>query len=286
MRWGCCAVALLLAGQSHAAEPVVVGPITWLDGNTLVVRSGDALVRPGTLISDWLQAHLPAGVRLHPLVANADRAWAAMRQGEQACIANAVRLPERERLAYFSTIWLMPPPQLIVRRERRAALPVDAHGAVDLPALLRDASMRGVVARSRSYGSALDGMLAKGDRLSRPASNDFGSFLLPMLQQNRADYTVDYPNVLVGLSSQRGDLGLDAVPIKGAGEAVPSGVACPRTPWGHAAIRVIDRTLGTPEGAAMLREALRISLPADTQRAYREAFDAHFQRRAKPTPGL
>jgi hypothetical protein len=36
----------------------------------------------------------------------------------------------------------------------------------------------------------------------------------------------------------------------------------------------------------MLRDSLRVSLPPDTQRAYREAWDHFFAQRAKPTPGL
>lgn len=287
MRGRLCGIAaLLLAGSAHAAEPVV-DRILWLNGDTLVVRDGDRLVRPSQMISTWLQAHLP-GVDLKPIVANAERAWTLVRRGENACIANAVRLPERERIAYFSAIWLMPPPQLIVRRERRDALPLDAHGAVDLQALLADTSLRGVVAHARSYGAALDALLVPGGpALQRVTGGDFGSNLVSMLLQDRADYTVEYPNLPVALGSQReGELPLAVLPIKGATDPVPSGAACPRTPWGHAAIRLIDQALGTPEGAAMLREALRISLPADTQRAYRDAFDAYFQRRARPTPGL
>ena len=277
--------AVMLAGFALAGEPVV-DSLVGLNSDPLAVREGDELVRPADVIATWLQAHLP-GVELKPTIANAERSWTLIRQGEKACAANAVRLAEREKLAYFSTIWLMPPPQLVVRRERRDALPLDTHGAVDLPALLADASLRGVVAQARSYGAALDTLLAGGSQLRRVMGADFGSNLLPMLLQDRADYTVEYPNVLAALAGQRGgDLPLVALPVKGAIEPVASGVACPRTPWGHAAIRLIDAALGTPAGATMLREALQLSLPADTQRAYRDAFDAHFQRRAKPTPGL
>jgi len=287
MRWGAAGLGglLLVAGPAVAAEPVV-DSIVWLNSDTLAKREGDNLVRPSDMIAAWLQAHL-GPVELKRSVANAERSWALMRQGVKACIANAVRLPERESLAYFSTIWLMPPPQLVVRRERRDVLPLDAHGAVILPDLLADASLRGVVAQARSYGASLDAQLAASPQLGRVSGGDFGSNLLPMLVQDRADYTFEYPNVMVALGSQRGaELPLVALPLRGLNEPVPSGVACPRTPWGHAAIRLIDKTLGTPAGAAMLREALQLTLPADTQRAYREAFDAHFQRRAAPTPGL
>lgn len=287
MRWGAASLGglLLIAGAAHAAEPVV-DSIVWLNSDTLAKLEGDNLVRPADMIATWLQDHL-GSVKLKRSVANAERSWALMRQGDKACIANAVQLPERERLAYFSTIWLMPPPQLVVRRERRDALPLDARGAVILPVLLADPSLRGVVVQARSYGAALDAQLATGSQLVHVTGADFGSNLLPMLAQDRADYTFEYPNVLFALGSRRGtDLPLVTLPLHGLSEPVPSGVACPRTPWGHAAIRLIDQTLGTPAGAAMLREALQLTLPADTQRAYREAFDAHFQRRAKPTPGL
>lgn len=182
----------------------------------------------------------------------------------------------------------MPPPQLIVRQDRRDTLPLDASGAVDLEALLNDGSLRGILTQGRSYGPVLDGML--GGPVARPQlqhvfGGDYGSQLLAMLAQDRADYTIDYPNVLVASRAAAGSP-LMALPIKGASEPVVSGIACPRTPWGQAAIRLIDKALGTPEGAALLRDTLRISLPPDTQRAYKDAWDSFFAQRARPTPGL
>ena len=212
------------------------------------------------------------------------------RSARAACHAGAARTPERERLAYFTNTWLVPPPQLIVRQDRHAALPLDAQGAVDLEALLGDVSLRGVVPQGRSYGPALDAMLGArpgGAQLQHVFGGDYGSSLLPMLLQDRADYTLDYPNTLVALASRpAGDTPLAALPVHGASDPVVSGVACPRTPWGRAAIRLIDTALGTPEGAALLRDTLSISLPPDTQRAYGDAWDGFFKQRARPTPGL
>lgn len=299
----------LVAGASLAAEaPPVVDAITWVVSNTMAVPDGDKMRRPADELTQWLQARLP-GVGLKPVVANAERSWALIREQQQACHAGAARTPERERQAYFTNTWLVPPPQLIVRLDRRAALPVDARGAVDLEALLRDASQRGVVTQGRSYGTALDAMLGAAPataQLQRVFGGDYGSNLLPMLIQGRADYTLDYPNTLVAFASRHaGDSQLSsrpagesqppsrapgeqlaALPIKGASDPVISGIACPRTPWGQAAIRLLDTALGTPEGAAMLRDTLRVSLPLDTQQAYREVWDAFFKRRARPTPGL
>ena len=281
-----------MAGVGAAAEPgaPTVDAITWVVSNTMAVPDGDRLRRPGDELTQWLQARLP-GVALKPVVANAERSWALIREHKHACHAGAARTPERERLAYFTDTWLLPPPQLIVRQDRRAALPpLDASGAVDLAAVLGDKSLRGVLNQGRSYGAALDAMLGTppaSPQVRRVFGGDYGSNLLQLLMQGRADYTLDYPNTLVAIASHAaGDVQLAALPIQGASDPVISGIACPRTPWGLAAIRLVDTALGTPEGAAMLRDTLSISLPPDTQRAYRDAWDVFFKQRAQPTPGL
>jgi uncharacterized protein (TIGR02285 family) len=290
MKAWAASLAVAVAGQSPAAEaPPAVRSITWLVSNTMAVPDGERMRRPADELTQWLQARLP-GVVFKPVVANAERSWALIREKKQACHAGAAHTPERERLAYFTHTWLVPPPQLIVRQDRRDALPLDANGAVDLEALLGDVALRGVVSHGRSYGSTLDallGVVPASRQLQSVYGGDYGSNLLPMLNQGRADYTLDYPNTLVALATHGpGDVQLAALPIKGASEPVISGIACPRTPWGLAAIRLIDAALGTPEGAAMLRDTLRVSLPTDTQRAYREAWDVFFKQRARPTPGL
>lgn len=287
----CRALGLALLATAAAARaadaPPRVETITWLVSNSMAVPDGEQMRRPADELTQWLQARLP-GVQFEPTPANAERSWALIRQRQRVCHAGAARTPERERLAVFTNTWLVPPPQLIVRRDRRDALPLDAQGAVDLPALLRDGSLRGIVTQGRSYGPALDRLLdaaPAGPQLQHAYGGDYGSQLLDMLAQGRADYTIDYPNVLVAHRAAA-DGALAALPILGASEAVVSGIACPRTPWGQAAIHLIDTALGTPEGAAMLRDTLRISLPLDTQNAYREAWDAFFRQRARPTPGL
>ncbi|MGM9481508.1 hypothetical protein ACS5PN_09985 [Roseateles sp. NT4] len=61
------------------------------------------------------------------------------------------------------------------------------------------------------------------------------------------------------------------MPIKGATDPVVSGVACPRTPWGL---------------AAMLREGLLAQMPSDVARQYRQEIDAFFSLSSQPTPEL
>jgi uncharacterized protein (TIGR02285 family) len=283
----CLAIAALVCAMSAGAQPVVVDRITWLAGDT--VATGDGGARPSDRLIDWVSARLP-GIAHERVVANAKRSWMLIERGETVCHAGAVRSAAREQLAYFSNTRPMPPLQLIVRRADTAALPTDAAGQVDLPALLADTRLRGALVHGRSYGPALDAQLQQ-----RPANagvhpvtaGDFGSNLMPMLLQRRADYVIEYPNALAALSYSRPEVqGLTGLPIRGATEPVISGVACPRTPWGQAAIRKIDAVLGTPDGAAMLRETLFTHLTAETRRQYRDAFDSFFQRRSQPTPGL
>lgn len=281
-----CGLAVLAMAAS--AEPAVER-ITWLSGDTLAQREGGRIERPSDRMINWLSERL-AGVEHRRVVANAKRSWMLIEAGEEVCHASAVRLPERERLAHFSPTWLMPPLQLVVLKARRAELPLAGAGHVDLPALLADARWRGVLVDGRSYGAQIDVQLA-GPRdsaaLQRVTSGDFGSNILPMLLRGNADYAIEYPNALATLAQQRSDIEkLATLPIHGAADPVPSGVACPRTPWGLAAVRLIDRALGTPEGAAMLREGLMAQMPADTRRQYRAQLDGFFQRRSQPTPGL
>lgn len=266
------------------AQPVV-DRITWLAGDTAPGRGA----RPSDRLIDWVGARLP-GIAHERVVANAKRSWMLIERGDTVCHASAVRSAQRETLAYFSNTWPMPPLQLVVRADRAAALPLDAAGQVDLPALLADRRLHGVLVHGRSYGPVLDAQLERRAGLGtvqRVTAGDFGSNLLPMLLQGRADYALEYPNALAAVAQNRPEVtSLTTLPIRGATEPVISGVACPRTPWGQAAIRRIDAVLGTPEGATMLREGLQAELPADSRRRYRELIDSFYQQRSQPTPGL
>lgn len=281
------AAAALLCTGPLAAQPVV-DHITWLAGDTVASR-GPRGARPSDRLIDWVSARLP-GITHERVIANAKRSWMLIERGDQVCHAAAVRSAQREELAYFSNTWLMPPLQLITRRDRAAALPVDAAGRVDLIALLADSRLQGVVVQGRSYGPTLDAQLqqpAAQVALRRVTAGDFGSNLLPMLLQGRADYALEFPNVLAAQAQGQPEVAeLAMLPIRGAMEPVISGVACPRTLWGQAAIRRIDAVLGTPEGAAMLREGLMAELPADVRSLYRDPIDNFFRRRNQPTPGL
>ena len=74
-----------------------------------------------------------------------------------------------------------------------------------------------------------------------------------------------------------------SLPIQGASEPMQAGVACPRNAWGLAAIQEIDKRLGTPAGAAMLRESFERWLTPEVRQHYGTRIDAFYRERAKPS---
>jgi uncharacterized protein (TIGR02285 family) len=292
MKWlGTTLVVLGLAASTlaRAQPPLQVDEITWLASDAAVISGPAGMQRASDRLVDWLAQRLPQ-LRHKRVVANAKRSWLMIRDGQRVCHAGALRQPDRERQAYFSDIGMLPPPHLVLPRDRRDALPLDARGEIDLPALMADPAWRGALVSGRSYGATIDALLAKGPAgatVEMVSASDYGRQLLDMVRKRRVDYTIESAQDLWTLTRGRPDVDdLVTVPIRGASDWVVGGVACPRTPWGLAAIRLVDRELGTPEGAAMLREMLLAQLPPDTARGNAEPIDAFFKRRAKPTPGL
>ncbi|UXH78437.1 TIGR02285 family protein [Roseateles amylovorans] len=287
MRAAVQALAVILAATvvsptaALAAGPAVER-ITWLTSdNTGMPGVSDPTGVTGAMIR-LISKHWPQ-VKHDILIANTKRSWQMIENGQQVCRANVVRTPDREKVAYFINTQLTPPPQLIVRRDQVARLPRLASGEVQLPQLLANPQLRGALIDGRSYGTALDELLAH-----RPANaavtfyapRDFGGRVLQMLSLDRADYSIDYDMALVMAGDPKG---LVSAPIHGASDLVMAGIACPRTAWGLEAIRGLDRALGRPEAAASLRRGLMRWVTPETQAHYAAQFDAFYRERAKPS---
>ena len=277
------ALSLLLTGAAGAAD---IEGITWLSADPL--PSADSRVGTGlaTKMVAFMKVQWP-DVQHQILRANAKRSWQMLAQGEQACHASALRTPEREKLAYFSNTQMSPPLQLIARRDKLALLPRNAASEVDLARLLADPQLRGVLVDGRSYGLFIDkllGGLPTRKTVDFYAASDYGSKIMPMLSAGRGDYTIEQDMALsVGreLNPQMNEL--ISLPIQGASEPIQVGVACPRNAWGLVAIRGIDKVLGTPAGAAMLRESFERWLTPEVRQHYGARIDAFYKERAKPS---
>jgi uncharacterized protein (TIGR02285 family) len=259
--------------------------ITWLVGDS-GLASSPSQKRPSDFLLDWLAEHLPE-LKHARVAANAQRGWQMIVAGEPVCTTNLVRTPEREKAAYFSNTSLYATPQVYLRREALAGVPRDAHGEVDLPRLLADSRLKGAIVRGRSYGVTIDAWLRArpaAATLQEVAAADFGSNLLPMLSRGRMDYVIEYPAAVLSLAPQYPAVReLTGLAIARTEKLLTVGVACPRTPWGLAAIRRIDRVLATPAGVEMLRENLDRQWPRESRHAFAAQIEAFFNRRARPS---
>lgn len=281
--------ALLIAILPLAAIPASgADGVTWLMSDFPPV--GEPVNgRPGDGMSDrvvkYLVARWPQAAH-HFVYANPNRVWSMIAAGEHACFANALRTPEREQLAYFRNAYLLPPPQLIVRPQALSAIALNARGEADLPTILRQPGLRGLVVEKRSYGPAIDAQLgnpAAGAHLKRLAPGNYGRNILTMLNMNRADYTIELDFVMTHAITQSADLAkLKIVPLAGSADLLVGGIACPRTAWGRAAIRQIDRLLASPEGSAVLSQAQMRWISKDSTRRYGAAMKDFFHRLETP----
>ncbi len=295
-----------LAGEPAAAVRATdaeVHQITWLmpDSKVAGLGTGRSLGFSDRLVG-YLSEHLPH-IQHRSLVANSKRSWQLLARGEPVCIPAALRTPEREALAYFIDAQWVPPPQLIVRRDRVERVPRNSAGEVDLARLLSDSKLRGALFEGRSYGPHLDNLLkqAQGSSaIALYAHAGASDKLLNMVLADRADYTLDY-NFMLRLrapdheaiqrspppaSGPGGDADLLTLPVQGAEEGMIGAMACPRNAWGMGALRQVDRVLGTPAGARFLREAVEGLLSPDIRRHYGPKIDAFYRERARPSkPG-
>jgi uncharacterized protein (TIGR02285 family) len=234
------------------------------------------------LMAKWPQAE-------HRFIyANARRTWQMLAQGEHVCFAAALRTPERERIAYFSNTNRVPPPGLVVRADVLPSLRLNSAGEADLPALLAQGTLRGLVVENRSYGVPADEAIArkpKSSALQTTAAGNYGKNIFRMIVAERADYTLDYDFAFAYELARTPELAaLRTVPVAGMGGPVTTGIACPRNKWGRAAILKIDRLLGTREGADALVRAQATWQTESSRQRYAADVAEFARQRAKPGP--
>ncbi len=268
---------------SALQKPAQVQSVEWLLADfapvTLPVNR-----QPGDGFADQMLRYLIGawpGVKHTFLPSNAQRGWQMIESGAHVCHPAAIRTPEREAKAYFVITYLLPPLQLIVRRDRLDKIPRNAAGEADLQRLLDQPDLRGAITHGRSYGTRIDEMLqARGANRSVTiySPSDFGSKLLQMISLDRADYGIDYDFTLRYLSEHNPRLNqLVSLPIAGANTPLVAGIACPRTPWGLQATQEIEQRLRTPEAVSVIRESLYRWLTPEVRHIYGANIDAFYQ---------
>ncbi|MES2160733.1 MAG: TIGR02285 family protein [Pseudomonadota bacterium] len=280
---GLLAAGLLLACPARAGESM-----TWLMPDFPPIGipvhgqptdgMADQLVK--YIVSRWPEASHRF------LYANPNRVWSMLASGEQVCFTGALRTQERERFAYFRNTYLLPPPQLIIRPEVLAAIPLNARGEAEPGPLMNNASLHGLVIEKRAYGHAVDALLAQpaaSPNIKRLAASNYGKTIFTMMTMNRGDYTIDYDFVLAHAALTDTQLArLKAIPLAGADALIVGGIACPRTPWGRATVQKIDALLASHEGSSVLLQAQARWISRESASRYDEAMKEFFRRLETP----
>lgn len=221
------------------------------------------------------------------LVANNTRIVAMLEGGEPACFTTALRVPERERMAYIADMLLVPPQMLITRAELLPRLPRNARGEVRLPQLLADATLHGVLVQSRSYGSQLDQQLRAAPPGPQLSYSPAAVRPLGLVALGRADYSIDYDYTLAFEQFSHQALRqaeLASVPIEGNTQTLVAGIACPRTAWGRRMILKIDRLLAQLAQDPQARSGVERWMTPQARAAYGRAIEEFYRRRSQPTP--
>ncbi|MGW8394900.1 TIGR02285 family protein [Pseudoduganella sp. HUAS MS19] len=245
--------------------------------------------KPTTGIADqivlYLSTHWPDAEHRF-IYANPKRTWLMVERGERACVVAALRNAERDRLAYFVNTNLVPPLQLVAQESTLPRLPLNAQGEVDLEKLLAHPALRGIIVERRSYGAAVDALLAKRPASSRMESTsvgDYGRNVLKLVTRGRADYTLDYDYALQYASKSEPEIGaLKTVPIAQNNRPMLGGIACPRNAWGKATVKRIDQIVGTAAGAAAMIKAQNSWHTPASQQRYAAQISEFQRQRAKP----
>lgn len=280
--------------------PLVFLPVTALAQNVMTWLMTDlppASIRRNGLPSDGMTDQQIAFIRArwpeveHRVVyANLKRSWALLDAGQQACYSFTLITPQRLERAHIVPTSLLPPPQLIFRRDALATLPLNAQHEVELDRLLAQRQLRGLLSEKRSFGLTIDHALQQ-----RPASallevtpvGSFGENIFARLMVNRSDYTIDYEFVYTYYLKRDPMLHeLQTLPIAGNTTPIRVGFACPRTAWGKATALKIGSILATRDGVQMLRQSTERWLSTESRHRYSAMLEDFYRARENPALGL
>lgn len=283
--------SLMLAGCLLASGTAAMAErISWLSPE-LTPSEVAALRGSGRKgLADPLAAYLSAqwgmpGVQHETVMANPKRSIKMLEAGETACHLAMLHTPERESKFLFFDTHLVPPMQLVLRRELLDQVPRNAAGEADLGRLLQEGRLRGALIDGRSYGKLVDDLLREGTykRLSYYTISDFGGRLIQMLGLGRADYSIEYDASLQVELDQNPALAAQvrSLPIQGASNPLLSSVACPRNDWGRRTLDRVAKLLATPAGVAAIKASFYDRLTPETRQLYGARIEAFYAELAK-----
>ncbi|HMA48738.1 MAG TPA: hypothetical protein VKP60_03230 [Magnetospirillaceae bacterium] len=241
-------VAALLQGAANAATPTVTWVTPELSADTN--NFGDHYL-------SFLMGRLP-GFDHRVLHGSIGRVWHEIQSSHVgACVFNALKTPEREKVAEYSRRPLLTRAfRFYFPESRREGLApyFDAEGRIDL-GKLTEAPLRGGVTANRSYNAAIDGFIATR-RKGRPLDGLVSTRqLINLLRAGRLDFAFASP-----IDFNENQEGVSSVPVAGAEAWDASFIACNRDKTGLSVIATVDRLFDDQENWAEFIEPLRTVL--------------------------
>ncbi len=187
-------------------------------------------------------------------------------------------------MAYFVPFAPVAPARLIVRKDTIRKLPLNFNGEVMLTELLANRNLRGLFVDKRSYGPALDPLIAHhlaSSEASLSLASGIGRNIPHMLIYRRGDYALE-TNYLLESQFLPGQGGMDdllSLPIAEQREMDVLNFACPRTAWGREAISRIEGILSTKAVTERIRMAVDVWMSPTAQNYHKSDINAFFSRR-------
>ncbi|MDG0818233.1 TIGR02285 family protein [Bdellovibrio svalbardensis] len=204
-------------------------------------------------------------------------------QKPNTCNVSHLRTPDREKIAYFTALYIQPPPQLVFREADWKTKLFEAK-VISLSRLLDEKNLHGGFSTARSYGTALDAIIASRKKNSTveiiPGSPESSS-LLNMLSAQKFDFTLEYEEVVNYLESNKMVLGRFALAeAEEQRSAVVVHIACSKTEWGRKTILLLDSTLQRLANTVKFKRLMENWHSPALRNTFRKDFDEFYKTRA------
>ncbi len=270
----CLALSLTLSFSVRASESVVwlqvdVPPFYIVDGE----YAGQGIVDQ---ISSLLQRRLSQYSHKYQ-IASFKRAEQLFRYRGVAYHASYFKTPERLKFAYFSELptTLSPPIGITIKKENLPRFETDT--PLSLSVLMHDKTIRGGVVKGRSYGKAIDALLARHENDSnmffrsttRIYSGSFG-----MLMADRFDYLLGYPAEAVYVSQLEKTHDVITLPIQESQNYLRGYMACSKNELGREIIDQVDQILREKLGTEAYKAIFQRWLDDYSVKPFSDAYEA------------
>ncbi|MCP4348760.1 MAG: transporter substrate-binding domain-containing protein [Desulfobacterales bacterium] len=209
--------------------------------------------------------------------------WARFRfdatQGRHVCNPMAIKTENNKNVVELSIPFTITLPCVVVAKKSTLAR-IGNPESISVPDLLSIQGIRGVVQDTRSYTAQVDAIIQKhidGSNLTFRAIA--AKSIIPMLLDNRIDYTIEYSYIADYLVKKAGGKmeTIGMIRINGYPPIVYGRVACPKNEWGKRVIQKVNDVLRKQRPTPYYRKLMEMSAYTEyDKRMIREKYETHF----------